>query len=185
VINATAIVLGCTHDIQRIRPIFVPQPDIPRHVDQQRKFAHALAQLVIERNLSFIGEEIGYNEPSIIQVLANALGIQYSNIDMPLAERARKGCPGSYEVLFAVEGRQSEVEACDSLREEYMTQRAAEFFANDETALIVCGERHAARLCNQLTHFAKKVQRRSVAEFTWFDRTLYRWENPLGSTETA
>ena len=175
-VKARVIVFGCTHDIQRICPMFVPQSNIPRHRDQQRTFAKTLARLVTEENVYFIGEEIGYSEPSIVHDVANALGVLYSRIDMPLAERIRRGCPGSYEVLFAAEGRDGEVEACHRLREEYMAQRAAEFLADDQTGLIVCGERHAEGICAQLVRFVQTVQRRSVADFSWFDRALYRWD---------
>jgi len=64
-------------------PAFDDATSQKRHNDQQRQFSRALAQLLID-GVTFLGEEIGYKQPSVAQALATAFGCFHSVIDMPL-----------------------------------------------------------------------------------------------------
>src|SRR5690242_18852053 len=140
----TIYIFECDHRLQRICPAFDDVALQQHHQDQQRAFASVLTDF-LKAGVTFVGEEIGEKQASIAQALARGFGCTYSRIDMPLAERIRRGCPPDYEVLFKIDGLDAAVLNCHRLREEYMRKRILEYLDGSH-GLVLCGRTHAHRL---------------------------------------
>ncbi len=141
--------------------------------------------MLIEDQFRFVGEEIGEQEESIVEILAQAFRVGFDKIDMPLPLRINNRCRPLYSNPVSISDFPSEPDwrankdRCHRLREEYMYFRAMEFIQQTELpAFIVCGQEHRDGLAERFRQTPLKVVTVSLADFPWFDRRLYNWSTP-------
>jgi hypothetical protein len=174
-IRASVVVIGCEHNIQRTGNPFAAAETQARHEEQQRHFRTLLMDS-FRHGVAFVGEEINANSTSIARLLAEEYGRGYALIDMPMEERKKNGCIEQYKIhILADGGTDADVLRCHRLREQYMCQRIIDHTDGD-TALVLVGDEHAARLANDLGEEVALVKCKSVTNYAWFDRQLYNYE---------
>jgi hypothetical protein len=184
-IEATVVIFGGEHRLQLKCPQFSSRIDRDRERWQKAHFAAALFGMVLEYKVTFIGEEIGYGQQSLVEDVARACECCYSIIDMPMPSRLARRCFGGYDSVLGKEEFRSEedwranIQKCHRLREEFMYQRVLEFLGPAASALVVCGKCHAHPLKQKFERRVTRVLARTLSDpdCGWFDKGLYRWND--------
>jgi hypothetical protein len=172
-IRAHVYVLACDHRLQRTRPAFQDPNDEARHQEQQHSFSETLLGF-LDDGVTFVGEEIDAKHASVARGLAERFRCSYSIIEMPLEERIQNDCGPDYETLNQIDNPEN-IMRCHRLRELYMCQRVLESLSDGSRGLVLCGNVHAERLSNDLARGVSQVELKTIADYPWFDKQLYRW----------
>ena len=130
--------LGCYHKLQLRCFSFSDDQKQTRHRQQQRHFAQTVAEMLIDDEFRFVGEEIGHDQESIVELVAQAFLVSFDKIDMPMALRIKSQCgplcsnPVSIPDFPSKSVWQANKYRCHALREEYMFRRSMEFIQNSD-----------------------------------------------------
>ena len=93
-------IIGCDHIHQRKGQRCFGDPRLVAfEADQKRRFAEVIADHQELRGATLICEEIERDCDTFARDLAGRQNARYANVDMPVAERARRGIPEGYSAL--------------------------------------------------------------------------------------
>jgi hypothetical protein len=130
---------------------------------QKSEYRKFLNQLITERSVEFIGEEVSPGSVTIASELANSLGIPWEPIDMSDPEKQELGVPTKWGTMprhmgpeactqLTEEGYQRnlrngwvEIEArhlTDDARDEFMFDHVISSACNAKSVLLLCGYNH-------------------------------------------
>lgn len=135
----------------------------------KQQFEELLRRRIAERGVQFIGEEADFD----FTTTAQSLGIPRANIDMPEAERVKRGIAEEQRRRIRVpsylgsdartglttEGYQRDLGngwveleprlPSDTIREEYMFDRVLEEAGNAQSIIVICGILHSEELAKR------------------------------------
>jgi hypothetical protein len=83
--------LTCEHKLQ-LRCFQFEDQKQERHRQQQSQFAQEVAKMLLEDQFRLVGEEIGHQDGSVTELVAQALRVFFDKIDMPLPRRVDNRC---------------------------------------------------------------------------------------------
>lgn|GEM_PF-5667923 len=168
------VVIGCCHDLQKVCPTRQDPDHIVRQQIQKLKFVRTLAQMIEQHGINLVAEEARHAELTTVEQLARLAHIYYANIDMPLAERERRGIPRTYSSLRDIDDATKEqARRFDEVREDYMFSRAKEFMTSDTKALVIVGQMHMEPLKKRFEQICDSVCDYDVTKEAWFDSSAF------------
>jgi hypothetical protein len=162
------------HDIQRI---VLDSSD--KLKAQKQEFREMLRKRIDERHTQFIGEEASYKWEG---TTAQTLGVRWTNIDMPMDERERRGIleeqmqrrrVPSYlgdqaRTVLLEEGYQRDVGngwaelevrvPSDVIREQFMFDRVQENAGDADRIVVICGIIHSEKLAERFRDTGAQVE---------------------------
>jgi len=163
------------HEVQKLQ--CAEDDSVRRALKQQ--FEELLKRRIRERGVQFIGEETAYD----IDTTAQELGLSWANIDMPKAERKKRGIAEEQRrrnripsylgddatTKLTAEGYQRDVGdgwveleprlPSDSIREDYMFDRVLGEAGYAQSIVVICGILHSEELAKRFRrNSANKVE---------------------------
>ena len=136
---------------------------------QKDRFATRVREIVQSRAGSVIGEEF---EEGVVTSASLAVPNNWHNIDMPSAERGKRGIPLDYTDPT---GGYTDEQKTDwnRQREQYMFGEFNRQLGPDDSALIICGSEHIEGLTRLLAGAGHDLAPpEDVTKADWFDPPL-------------
>lgn len=138
-------VISCNHGIQPGG--LLAQGDGADALEQRRHFTNLLEDIIRRRGITFIGEEQGFGEETIADLLGVKYSIPVKDINTQKSDKQRMGIPCDYlSGEFAVEQKSR----WDRQREEFMLARIQENRGAARNILVLCGFVHLEPLSGLL-----------------------------------
>lgn len=160
-------IIGCDHIHQRKGQRCFGDPRLVAfEADQKRRFAEVIADHQELRGATLICEEIERDCDTFARDLAGRQNARYANVDMPVAERARRGIPEGYSALpYPPE----QIERWHSEREQFMVEQLfREQQDRCEPTLLICGRLHREPLAALLRNRDVEAEVIDLADYEWF-----------------
>ena len=166
---STAIILGIAHELQH----WVDQSQRSRFALRLRYQSELLAIAAVYR-LRVCCEESRIGQQSIAEGFCAKEHIRYVNIDLPAAEREKRGIRPVYPDIPGEGPLTSPEEKAKNfeIREQWMRERISEetrSLTGFDSALIICGSEHMATMAEHLRGRFKSRYPKDLTKETWFD----------------
>jgi hypothetical protein len=162
-------IIGCDHIYQRKGQRCFGDPGLVAfEADQKHRFSEVIAEQQELRRATLICEEIDHGCDAFARDLAGTRGARYANVDMPVAEREKRGIPQGYGEPGAPYTPE-QVERWHSEREQFMVEHLlAQQQDKCEPTLFICGRFHGERLATILRDCGVGVEVIDLADYEWF-----------------
>ena len=154
--------LGCDHYLQEY-DLTEPDEEV-RTVEctTKKRFYDLTSEIMQREGIQFVGEECKPGQRTIPRVVASECACSYTEIDMPLQERERRGIPRNYQGL----GEPERVRGY-AMREDFMVERTYSQSTVDTNKLIVCGGEHLKGLETRFAQRGETVVTRNLTSEEW------------------
>lgn len=161
-------ILGIDHEVQTF--------DGRRTPEDKTEFEKLLRQLMVERQIEFIGEETYPEKDAIAKVVAKSFNIRWEPIEMSLAAREALGIVDEqlherHEPIFSggipIGSRVVRV-LSDGVREEYMLWRTLTQADEAKNILVLCGFSHVEELGRKFEKAGHQVTTDSLCRYEWY-----------------
>jgi len=145
-------------------------------VNSHAEFEKLLREIIREHDITFIGDETFAQKNAIAKEVAKSLDILWEPIEMPVAMRAERGIAKEqknrpFETVVSDEGvltRRYKRVPSDSIREDYMVERAIAKAGAAMSILILCGFNHAPDLHTRFAKLGHRVTLDSLCKRSWY-----------------
>lgn len=174
-------ILGLAHGIQK--------NDGRCPAAQKLKYRKLLGQLIAERCVEFIGEEVSPGHDTIAGELAGSLGIGWEAIDMDESGKKKLGVP----TIWGTEPKYLGADACtqlteegyqrdlgngcveierrhetDKVRDDFMFDRVIRSANDVKSVLVLCGYNHLIQLKQKFRADGHDVACDALYKYKWF-----------------
>lgn len=140
------------------------------------EFEKLLREIIRERAVTFIGDETFAKSNAVAKAVAMSLDILWEPIEMPVAMRAKRGIADEQkkrpfdDVIsdVGVVTRRYRRVPSDSVREDFMVERAIAKAGTTTSILILCGFNHAPQLQARFAKLGHQVTLDSLCKRSWY-----------------
>ena len=168
-------ILGLVHELQIPGQQVFSTNDMPLAEARDKARVRAILEGLVANGAALIAEEWQPPPHSIPREVASALKVEHHYVDMPIAERRRRGIPDWYVTDESLSPAQRN--EYHRQREAYMVEQLMRVAKSSAPAVMVCGSNHVAGVTHELESKGHEVttvllDQSCGFELSWLDDAL-------------
>lgn len=156
------IVVGVDHRVQNFEPTCLTPEGKESAVEQRAALRARLEELILQHQPQLIGEEEEPGVGSIGKVLADAHGLKYCTLSMPVEARLKVGIDKDYRKTLET------CRAAYEVFESFMFEQIQSSRGDATSILAICGSDHAERLASLFAKAGLNADVEDTYYATWY-----------------